>query len=466
MRCISMEIFRYEDLVTLAYALPEDVLCKKEYGDFEGAQKLIDVWLSRDVSELLKRRLRLEKQILARLPVYFPYTQEQCLAKVQEVLPDITAEEFVHLKDNGRIDWIYVNGEEHYFHRTAETLMTDPALKKRSDVLLNRDQAEPEDPVKDVVKEMADTGRPVSYRFSLKAEYRIKDEVFHPGRVRVWLPVPRASEQISGIQILTTNGILADEHARQRTICFEEDMKENHVFSAEYAWTVTARYADLWNRGERSIVYAENSPAPCAEDTSELLPHIQFTPYMKALAKEIAGNIEDPLEKARAFYDYITARVKYSFMRPYATVEEIPEYAAVGYKGDCGVKALMFITLCRLAGIPARWQSGLTTGHEAAGNHDWAQFWIDGYGWLFCDPSYGGHAYDEGEEWRRRFYFGNLDPFRMVANNSFQAQFDNIQPRYLRADPYDNQVGEAEYEEEKILDCAYTKTVTGSERIR
>ena len=47
-----------------------------------------------------------------------------------------------------------------------------------------------------------------------------------------------------------------------------------------------------------------------------------------------------------------------------------------------------------------------------------------------------------GEEWRRRHYFGNLDPWRMVANNRFQAEFE---PAFdgMREDPYDNQMGEA-----------------------
>ena len=46
-------------------------------------------------------------------------------------------------------------------------------------------------------------------------------------------------------------------------------------------------------------------------------------------------------------------------------------------------------------------------------------------------------------ETRRRFYFGNLDAYRMVANNAFQAPF-TVPKQHWRADPYDNQVGEIE----------------------
>ena len=47
------------------------------------------------------------------------------------------------------------------------------------------------------------------------------------------------------------------------------------------------------------------------------------------------------------------------------------------------------------------------------------------------------------------FYFGNIDPFRMPANAEFQHDFE-IPPRFMRYDPYDNQLGEAEYEDRPV----------------
>ena len=108
------------------------------------------------------------------------------------------------------------------------------------------------------------------------------------------------------------------------------------------------------------------------------------------------------------------------------------------------VQALLFITLCRCAGIPARWQSGLFVTPDDTGCHDWAQFYIAPYGWLFADPSFGGSAHRMGDSERNDFYFGNLDPFRMAANSELQANFDPPKTQ-LRIDPFDNQRGEAEY---------------------
>jgi hypothetical protein len=95
------------------------------------------------------------------------------------------------------------------------------------------------------------------------------------------------------------------------------------------------------------------------------------------------------------------------------------------------------------------------------GMHDWAQFYVAPYGWLYTDCSFGSSAVRNGNELRREFYFGNLDPFRMCANSEFQHEFDPPK-KYMRYDPYDNQDGEAEYEDMRLLN---TQIFTDQEMI-
>ena len=52
----------------------------------------------------------------------------------------------------------------------------------------------------------------------------------------------------------------------------------------------------------------------------------------------------------------------------------------------------------------------------------------------------------EGDENRRRFYFGNVEPFRMAANHEFQHKF-SVKKEFLPIDTCDNQLGEMECEE-------------------
>ena len=106
-------------------------------------------------------------------------------------------------------------------------------------------------------------------------------------------------------------------------------------------------------------------------------------------------------------------------------------------------QALAFITLCRCAGIPAKWQSGQCADPDSVGMHDWAMFYVAPYGWMFADCSFGGSAFQAGAEERRNHYFGNLDIYRNVTTNTFMADFEP-QSKFFRYDPYDNQRGEVE----------------------
>ena len=171
-----------------------------------------------------------------------------------------------------------------------------------------------------------------------------------------------------------------------------------------------------------------------------------FTPYLRELRDELAGDETNPIILARRFYDFVTTKVMYSFVREYFTIECIPEYCAVNLKGDCGVQALLFITLCRMSGIPARWQSGLYTTEFFTGTHDWSQFYVEPYGWVFADLSFGGSAWRLGNKERWNYYFGNLDIFRMPSTSEIQKEF-MPEKKWLRIDPIDNQRGEFEYED-------------------
>lgn len=431
--------------------LPDDILRKKIYGDFEGAVRLIDRRLAADnLPEALRYCLTAQREICLRLPSSYPYDRQDALRILIEHIPDFSEEEFDTYIDTGKIGWIYINGQVHIADSFFDTLCkTSSEFAKRAGI----NTPETKNPadgtampdIRDITMcEMKKHGK-IRKKIRIHASIKIKDDCFSPGmNVLVHLPVPAECEQQSEIEIekiFPENGILSPEDASARTICWKEIMSENHEFSVEYAYTHTAVYHNT----------EDPSHLPHHTETSEDLgqylieeaPHIVFTPYIRSLAAVLTEGITDPLEKARRFYDFITLNMKYSFMPEYFVLDNISESCARNYTGDCGVFALLFITLCRCSGIPACWQSGLAAEPDFCGPHDWARFYIPPYGWLYADPSYGTGAVRAGNEERRRFYFGNLDACRMVANNAFQAPF-TIEKEHWRADPYDNQVGEIE----------------------
>lgn len=425
-------------LTSLLAPLPEDIEKLKWNGAFTRAIHLIDLRLQKDLPQMLRERLMIEKEILKRMPLAYPFDRQQALEKMRAELRDFQDEELDILVDEGAVEWIFVNGEMHFAELFLESLCI--IRKDYKERLCNPEPVSLSVKARDeVIQKMKRDGK-AAYRFKVRASIQLKGDLANTGGLaRVYLPVPNVGSQISNVEVTaTSDGLvkISAPDALQRTAYFEVVPEEGKECFVEYTY-------------ENHMTYIEPDSGCVTADQpgiylGEQLPHIQFSEYLKALTREVVGEEKNPLLKAKKIYYYITGNVNYSFMRPYAALTHITEYAASGMKGDCGVQALLFITMCRIAGVPARWQAGLYTNPHDVGNHDWAQFYVAPYGWLYADCSFGGSARRDGDEERRAFYFGNLDPFRMVANLDFQANFDPPM-KFLRQDPYDNQTGEVEF---------------------
>lgn len=456
---------------TLKYmrvGLPEDILRRKLHGDYEGAIRLIDRRLAEGyLPEALRGSLLVQKKICQDLPGEFPYSRADALSIIRQDVPDFTEEEFDELVDQRNIRWIYKNGEPYYFSRFYSSLCKAvPEFSRRTQQQVggmeSLSSASATANLRDVtIAKMKEKGS-LTTRIRVRSTVKMKDEFYTPGMfVRAHLPIPAACDQQSDIRIEKVwpeTGVVAPEDAGQRTVCWEENLSENHEFVVEYSYLHTAKYKDAYN--------GAGIPGRYDFDIQEQEPHVVFSPYIKALCEELTEGITDPLMKARAFYDFITKNMYYTFMPSYITQEFLAESCARNYTGDCGILALLFLTLCRCAGIPAQWQSGLAVEPDFIGCHDWVRFYVEPYGWMFVDTSYGVSSMRAGNEERRQFYFGNLDPFRMVANSAFQENF-TIPKEQWRADPYDNQVGEIESADRGFASGQYehSKTVLLCEEI-
>ena len=445
------------DWSALSVGLPEDILKAKWAGDFDFARELIDERLKNPrCPETLKDALRMERIILDNLPGEYTLTRDEAIRQAKERIEGMTEAEFDRIEREGRLDFIYVLGQKKYYRRIVNTLIkVDPDIARRA----GKPFADRPTALDDQIDAMIKTGR-AAKRIRMRHTLYIEDEAFVPGKkYTAHVPIPMPAAQIRDVRVLTDDRdmVVAPENAPQRTVCFTRTLQKNDPFVVEYEYTVEARYVDLKNPPS-GVVYPAAAPV-CPADTAELRPHITFTPYMRTLSEELSRGQPDKLAVARRIYEFCTTQITYSFVRSYLTIENGAEYAALNLKGDCGIQALCFITLCRLAGIPARWQAGLYVDPEdGVGNHDWAQFHIDGLGWLFCDCSFGGSAWRKGNMKRWDFYFGNLDPWRMVSNADYQQDF--IPPKkFVRIDPYDNQCGEIETEDRGLTkyecDCSW-----------
>lgn len=454
----------------LNLGLPDDVRRLKEAGYYTAAIQRIDEYLAEDWTatqnqptakmvslplnptpqgtQALRDALLAQREILCRLPMQYSLTAQQVQDTLSAQVEGFTQAEFCALDHSGAMDWRFVEGEKRYHDRVVETLLAthadfaarqkDPPVKEPG-----WEQYQPQH------ERMLNTGS-VQADITLQTQIGMSDETFARAmaaakaqgrqtvRVKVWLPLAAACPAQSDIRLESFTeppAFIAPEDALQRTAYWEAELTENRSFGAVYSYRTTARYAD-------PLQITPDAVQP-SFDTAEELPHLEFTPYLRALAAQLTEGITDPVQKAKRFYDYVTLNVHYHFQPAYFVQENITDNCARSRRGDCGVMAATFIVLCRIAGIPARWQSGLVVRPGQAGCHDWAMFYVAPKGWMYADCSAGASMARAGNETMRLHYFGNLDTGRMVANRALCAPFDPPMCSF-RADPCDNQVGEIE----------------------
>ena len=422
---------------TLAMPLPEDILKRKWAGDIDGAIAAIDLRLTTELPEMLRGRLLCERERLRRLPTQYPWNRAEAFEKLQALIPGITDEEFAAYELAGKVDFIYLNGEKRYFVRFHKTMAQFAEFRARTARGTDPD-AGWLDPMLRTIREQGSLTR----RITLETSVYVDEADFVPGEYEAWLPFPAPSAQQRDTVLLSGDpDMIAPEDAAARTAYWKRTLASWQKFSMTYAYTSRIVYADpLRAPAPEKPLYPDAAPVT-AEDLAEDETYIRFTPYLRALEKELACGAQSPAERAWRYYEFVTTKVNYSFMRDYFQIDNLGEYCAINLKGDCGLQALLFIILCRIGGIPARWQSGMSIDEDYVGSHDWAQFYLDGWGWLFADPSYGGSAWRIGRYDRHAFYFGNLDPMRMVANCRYHAPL-TPPASFFRVDPFDNQSGE------------------------
>ena len=113
-------------------------------------------------------------------------------------------------------------------------------------------------------------------------------------------------------------------------------------------------------------------PSPLTQPTEELGDFLKDIVPERGGALEIAGILSDSVHE---HFIYAPGETGIS-----TTAGEAFRRA----RGVCQDYAHVFITLCRMAGIPARYVSGLPVGEGAS--HAWAEVWADGI-WHGFDPT-------------------------------------------------------------------------------
>lgn len=233
--------------------------------------------------------------------------------------------------------------------------------------------------------------------------------------LRLWIPLPYEdmSQLISQLRVESpvSHTIHREPQYNDRYAYFAVDSSR-----AKSPFDVQITFQATRIEHRVSLASTNDIPSnPIVEPAKFLHPDrlVPIDGQIAELSNQQTKDVTLPLEKARKIYDYVVANMHYDHDGTgWGRGDAI--WACDNKHGNCTDFHSLFIGMARAAGIPARFEIGFPlpqNSHEGsiAGYHCWAQFYINGIGWIPIDAS---------EAWKDKskinYFFGATDQNRVM----------------------------------------------------
>ncbi len=428
------------------------VVAAVDAGHFAEAESLISGQLAvPGLDPEYRRSLEFQRERMRRILIDFTLDATSAKAQLRKQIPDLRDEEFMRWDAAGLLERQVIDGRTRYFKRSPSNLfrLSDEAKARRSQPVAIVDG--PMEAANVHHREVRDAGvdatnsRGGVRRVLVTQSLRVDADAVPEGEtVRAWIPYPRhipgQQENIRFIKSVPAVHQLAPESALQRTVYLEKAARagQRTEFSITYELTIRGQYHPV--DAERVV------PAPLTAElapfVAERPPHVVFTPAMRAFSQKVIGDEKNPYRIAQKLYAAVD-QIPWAGAREYSTITNLGDYALHAGHADCGQQTLLLITLLRLNGIPAAWQSGMVYSDGDYDNlHDWGRLYLAPYGWIPMDVSAG--RLDDADPQIAGFYLGGLDAYRIAFNDDYSRDFVPAK-QHFRSETVDLQRGEAEW---------------------
>lgn len=385
-------------------------------------------------------------QIMERIRKDFNIKPEDGVKLIREKMPEATDEQIENWKRTRALEVMNIDGQEWWFRKSVRNLwLLAPEFKEQNDKESHESFVVRRNQFLQSMKCPADSNgvrdwRRANITFSLDVN---ADAIPAGETLRVWMPIPYENLRQRNIKVESSNRPItySDSTSRHHTVYMEAKTEKGKPTHFEYTFSYDVAERHIAQQDLIAMIEPYKVNDDYERYTMDDGRHIVITDEMRLLAETIVGNEENPVKQASMIYDWIVSQFPWAGAREYSTIANMPEYVLRNKHGDCGQVGLLYITLVRSLGIPARWESGWMIHPGEVNWHDWAETYFEGVGWVPTDPSFGRSAYGTtmGD-----YYKTGIDVYRMATN---EAVGDPLSPpkKFIRSETVDFQPGEVEW---------------------
>lgn len=404
------------------------------------------VWIEADSLEAIHSRLLYD----------FPWTLDEARPVLKERYPELTDAQIDEFVARKYIETLTIDGQLRVHRKAPRNLaLLNPEMSGETG---RGDTARPEriayvDSVLAYTRGTLPDGgaHEITFRFSIDVPF---DSALVGDTLRVWLPLPLDSTFVDyqqNVEILTTS---QPDYALAVDVMGDAERDfHNSIFMTAPAPTAagdtahfnyTGRYIARGQYFSPEFIQANMRPYDKNSDLYRRYTAFDGPHYVRldSLAAAIVGTETNPLRQSRLVFDYIQDTYPWAGAREYSTIDCIPTYVVEQGHGDCGQVTLLYISLMRTLGVPARWISGWMVHPGEINYHDWGATYFEGIGWVPVDVSFGRYLNSRDPE-AKYFYNTGMDSWRMCINTGVGMPM--LPPkRFVRSETVDFQAGEVE----------------------
>jgi len=239
------------------------------------------------------------------------------------------------------------------------------------------------------------------------------------GQSRLWIPLPPSDEHQS-ISELSLESEVAHklgndkEYGNSYAVFTPTAEQAARGYDVTLKFFVTRReYAKRVTPAAMPLSAHSDAPATMLERYLQPDTLVPLNATIAELAREQTAGATEPVEKARRVYTYVATTMHYDKSgEGWGRGDEM--WACDTKRGNCTDFHSVLIGMLRSSGIPARFIIGFPvppakTEGEIPGYHCWAEFYVQGIGWIPVDASEASK-----NPARRDYFFGTVDADRVM----------------------------------------------------